>query len=366
MAFQTLNNGRGLADAIRWPDALWASSSFSSSNATTGTHKRAWRFTAPKTGNLSKVHFLTGTVTTGDDVKVSFQNASSDGKPDGIIDQYRVINVDSSDDNVWKTTGIISDNGADGGVKRAVTAGDSICVVFEWNSYVAGSMAYQYLAVANLSGGNTFWSSIDSGSTWSEVVGSFAGAIEYDDGTFAYIQNSAPLETLTTLTLANNSTPDEYSLRFRLPFPVKVAGVAVKGASTDVELSLYPDSGSALASGSPIILNTSQNTRRSVVFSSPVDLNANTYYRIGWKPTTTTSRGLAVFYMNSAPMREAFDLGLNFSLGSRTDGGSWTDDTSKFMLASLLVVGFHDGTGGGGSCSYGALSNGTRVIPVAQ
>lgn len=367
MSIQTLNGGRGLIDGIRWPDGLWNTTGYSLSQVSASTHQRAFRFTAPKAGNLSKFHFKTGNVATGDDLKISFQDANSEGKPDGVIDQYRVLTVDSADDNVWKTSGIISSDGTDGGAKRAVSAGDSICVVLEWNSYVAGSLWYQYLATASISGGSTFWQSTDSGSSWSEILGQMGCAVEYDDGTFAYIQNSAPIETFTSPSVGSGSTPDEYSLRFRLPFPARVHGIAVKSASQDTVLSLYPDSGAALASGSPIVLSTSGNVKRTVMFASPVDIDANVYYRIGWKPSTTTARSIPLFYLSNAAMREAFDLGLNFSLGTRTDSGSWSDDTAKFLLGTILVSGFDDGAGGGGgSCSYGSLPNGTRVIPVAQ
>ena len=365
MAIATLNGGSGVFFGINWPQSLWINSAFSLSSMSAAAHYRALSFIAPKAGDLSKFHFRTGTVTTGDDLHISFQNADSNGNPDGAVDQYRVITVDSADDNVWKTTGIISSNGTDGGAKRTVAAGDRICVVIRFNSYVAGSLWLQYMADAAVSGYSTFLQSTNSGSTWSEVNGAMDAAIEYADGTIAYLKNTAAVESFTTTSTNTGSTPDEYSLRFRLPYPVRVAGVEIKGASTDCSFALYPDSGSALASGEPVIKGTT-SLRRSLIFSSPVDLDANVYYRIGWKPTTGTNRSLQLYNLNSAAIREAFDLGLNFSLGTRVDAGAWSDDTAKFMLATLICIGADDGSSGGAGCSYGALSNGTRVVPVAQ
>ena len=329
-------------------------------------HYRAFSFIVPKNGNLSKFHFRTGTVTTGDTLHISFQDANADGSPDGVADEYRTLVVGSGDDEAWLTTGIMSSDGTDLGTKRAVTEGQRVCVVMRFDSFVAGSMWLQYFSSSGVAS-NFLLSSTDSGSTWAHVAGSgFACAVEYDDGTFAYLDGAYPIKSITTTSVNTTSTPDEYSLRFRLPFPVRALGVVIRAASTDTEFGLYPDSGAALATKVPLVAATTLD-KRAVHFSSAIDLAANTWYRISWKPTTTTNRSIPVYTLNSAAIREAFALGLNFSLGTRSDGGSWTDDDTKFILASLLAVGFDDGSGGGGgSCSYGALSNGTRVVPVAQ
>ena len=367
MAIEALNGGRGLITIPDWPFPMNLSSSFTLSSMSAAAHRKALSFVAPKAGDIAKVHFRTGTVTTGDDLHISLQDQDSDGNPDGTEDQYRVLTVGDGDDNAWLSTGIISSDGTDGGTKRTVAAGDRLSVVFRFNSYVAGSLWLQYIASASYNGLSAFLGSTNSGSTWAQALGAMAIAIEYADGTFAYIDNTVPFSSISNTSVGSGSTPDEYSLRLRLPFPVRVMGLMVRGASADTEIGLYPDSGAALATGVPQPANTSGSIIRKILFSSAVDLLANTYYRISWKPTTATVRTITVYSMASAGIRGAFSLGTNFALGTRADGGSWTDDETQMIMASLLVSGIDDGAGGGGgSCSYGALSNGTRVVPVAQ
>jgi hypothetical protein len=229
-------------------------------------------------------------------------------------------------------------------------------------------MSLQNMAVGSTNSGLTATlRSTDSGSTYTQVVGAPSFAVEYDDGTFACLTDTVPLVSITATSVNSGSTPDEYCLKFRLPFPVRVFGLKVFGACQDTEIGLYPDSGSALATGVPLPASATIGVLRYILFSSPVNLLANTYYRISWKPTSITSRSIPVYTIASAAVREAFDLGLNFALGTRADGGSWTDDETKFIQAGLMVSGADDGSGGGGgSCNYGALTNGTRVVPVAQ
>lgn len=362
MAIAKLNGGRGTWDLVKWPQAAWISSAYTLQILSAAAHRVAATIQIPKTGNLSKVHFQTGNVTTGDTLHISFQNVSSVGLPDGTEDQYRTLVIDSADDNVWKTSGILTDTGADGGAKRAVTAGDRIAIVFKWNSYVAGNMWFQYLADTTSGQLTALLTSTNSGSTWTVGSGALAIALEYDDGTFAYLDNTFPVSAFTTNNVGNGSTPDEYGLKFRVPFKTSIRGIAFRGASQDVEFLLYPESGAALASAvTPYPSSTSPTNRREAYFATDVELDANTWYRIAWRPSTGTTRQLVTYTLNAAGMMEAFSIGLNAMLCTRTDGGSWTDTDTQFVLATPLCNGVDDGAGGGGGgCS---LANGTAVIP---
>lgn len=367
MSIATLNGGRGLIEGIRWPEAAWSATAFTLFSMSAAAHFRAFSFIAPKAGNIHKVHFRTGTVSTGDTLRVSFQNVDALGYPDNTDDQYRDLVVDSADDNAWLSTGIISSDGTDGGALRAVSVGERLAVVFKFPSYVAGSLWLQYMSSGSTHGHTFLAFSNDSGTTWALQAGTVVAAVEYDDGSMAFLENASPIKTITFQGVLSTSTPDEYCLKFRLPFPTRCLGMSVFGASQDIEMGLYPDSGAALATGTPLPSSATMGIRRTIMFSSAVDLAANTWYRLSWKPTTASSRSIPVHTLHSAAYREAFSPGLNFALGTRTDGGAWSDDDTKFIVATPLISGFEDGAGGGGgSCSYGSLPNGTRVVPVAQ
>lgn len=368
MALATLNGGRGILDLIRWPHTVWRE--VNSSNLSMSLAAQHWAISliAPKTGNLAKIHFWSNSVITGGDVHVSFQNVDTVGKPDGVVDQFRLITMLGTDDSIWKSSGLITSDGTDIGTKRVVTAGDKLSVVFKWNNFINESMNFGSLLDSNIVAITYLFSSTDGGSTWGGQNSRMLFALEYDDGSIAYLQDSLPLKgSSAILNLTETSTPDEVCLRFRVPFPVRATGVAVFGEGVDTILSLYPDSGAALAQGSPEVASLTPTFRHEYHFTSPVDLLANTWYRIGFKPTNGATTTIRRWDMAASNYREAFDLGLNFMHGTRVDSGAWTDSETSMMVATLLVSGLDDGTaGGGGTCNFGALPNGMRVIPVAQ
>jgi len=101
--------------------------------------KFACIFRVPKSGNIHKVGYLTGTVNTGDTVKVGLQTSTS-GFPSGsayggMVAGTQVIN--STDDNTWFTTAL--------GTDATATAGDYVWAVIEFNSFVAGSINFQVI-----------------------------------------------------------------------------------------------------------------------------------------------------------------------------------------------------------------------------
>lgn len=363
MAIQTLNGGRGLFDAIQWSVAVWTATSHTLLTFATSTTRISFSFIVPKTGTLDLVEFRTGNVTTGDTVRVSFQNQTAAGIPDGTVDQYRDIAIGGSDDNAWLATGLMTDDGTDGGAKRSVTAGDRVSIVFHFPSYVAGDIWLQYLASATEGYSTSIFRSTDSGSSWTFQPGAPAVAVKYSDGTYAFMRNTSPFDTLSTYNVASNSTPDEHGMRFKLPYKIRAAGLAFKAAADLTNMTLYSDAGSIIAGPTvpePTHNQTSGSLRREAIFTSPVDLDADTWYRATWKPSSTTSRAISYNTIDSDGIRENFNQGLNMSGCYRVDAGAFTDDPTVIFPFTILTSGADDGAGSGSGC---ALSNGTAVIP---
>jgi hypothetical protein len=106
-------------------------------------------FRAPKTGNLSKATFCISSVITAEDLKVSWQDVDgTTGNPDGTVDQYRVFAKAGITAATLIQTGIISSDGTDGGSKRAVTIGDWVACVIEFNSAI-GSVTFSMPGIAS-------------------------------------------------------------------------------------------------------------------------------------------------------------------------------------------------------------------------
>lgn len=314
--------------------------------------KLAAVFRAPKTGTLGKVRFRTATVTTGDTMKVSFQDVDmATGNPDETADQYRTVSVASGDDNTWISTGIITTDGTDSGGKRSVTRGDLLAIVIEFDSFVAGSMNIVNSSTP-VDYGNGCYTTLKTGGTWAKTTAT-AGCLEleYDDGSLAYTDTLLPGFN-TAGTAASNTTPDEVALCFSFPVGVTVGGAFViidLDAACDVVL--YDSDGTtALATvslDSDVRAGTTVNGTL-VVFPSEIDLTANSSYRLAIKPTTTTAVGYRYFDVRAAGSMDMFDLGQNACWSQRTDAGAWTETTTRRPRMSLLVTKVNDGSGGGG------------------
>lgn len=312
--------------------------------------KLAAVFRVPKTGTLAKVRFRTLTVTTGDTLKVSFQDVDmATGNPDETADQYRTVSVASSDDNVWISTGYITTDGTDGGGKRSVTRGDLLAIVIEYDSYVAGNMTIANTSIP-VDYGNTAYSLLKTGGTWAKstsVVGCFE--LEYDDGSMAYSDTLVPGYNASG-TIASNTTPDEVALYFRFPVAVTVGGAFLMcDMDAAIDVVLYDSDGTtALATvslDSDVRAGTSVNGTM-VVFASEINLSANTWYRLAMKPTTTSAVGYRRTEVRAAASFDMFDLGQNAYWSQRTDAGAWSETTTYRPRISLLVTKVHDGSGG--------------------
>jgi hypothetical protein len=345
MAFQALH---GAIHIPSWPKGSFqiGNSAFSQ-NGSTDFYAMVVRI--PKTGTLSKVHFRMANAITGDTYRVSFQDVDSAGHPDGTADEYRTLVVSSGDDNKILTTGILSNTGADGGTKRSVTAGDVIAVVLDWDSYVSGSLQPSRLTATEWLGPATCMQSTNSGSTWVPLEGAPLLALEYDDGSFAFLEGCSLFGTQLATTLGSGSSPDEYAMRFKLPWPVRTTGAIFMAATTLCDLTLFTDAGTTVAGPATNDVDSNvDDVARAWYWSSAVDLAADTWYRLSWKPTTATTKQVVVHDLTVANQMQTLPLGSNMMMSTRTDGGSWTNVTTKFIPFSLIVTALDDGAGGGG------------------
>ena len=313
--------------------------------------KVAFIFQAPKTGNLWKVRFRTSTVATGDVLKVSFQNVdATTGDPDGTPDQYRLITVANGDDNVWLTTGIVSSDGTDTGSLRAVTRGEWLAIVIEFNSYVAGNIQILSSGVSLLPNNGGYADHYTS--SWSKQSTIGCATALYDDGSIAYTPTLSPGVNASTSSFASNTTPDEYALKFSLPVPFTVGGAfAAVDLDGNADLVLYDSDGSSVLASASFDSDQRQGTgvnNMTALFSSEIALLANTYYYLAVKPTTTTGVTGRYSDVSAAADFDAFPGGQTMYWSQRTDAGAWADTTTRRPRISLLITKVGNDAGGGG------------------
>lgn len=317
--------------------------------------KAAFVFTVPKSGTVSRVGFRTGTVTTADTLKVSFQDVdTTTGDPDGAVDQFRTVASGSVTSNTWIRTGLITSDGTDTGTQRSVTRGQRLAIVIEFDAFVAGSLniAMKPTNAENMQLVNY----LDHfTAAWAKQNNRVAVmALEYSDGTFAYMPNVCPADTQVSGAINTGTTPDEVALKFRLPFPVTVGGWwATIDLDGDGDVILYDSDGVTPLATDSIDSNVrvlGSPALGSNLFATPVSLLANTFYYLALKPTTGTSLTQYAITAASTPGAALLDLmagGQDFHWAQRTDAGAWAPTTTKRPVIGLIVEGFDDGQGSG-------------------
>jgi hypothetical protein len=316
------------------------------------TEKHAFVFQVPKTGTLDKAEFRLGAVTFGGSsaLRVSFQDVSAtDGNPDGTQDQYR--DMTSLSANAWNAPGLMTADGTDGGAKRSVTKGDILSLVMEYQTFTAADS----IIFSGISTGSVIESPLNFPycdlftASWAKTHMLPTFALKYDDGAYHAPPCCMPISALNSTAFASNSTPDERGLLFQLPFPASLEGIYFRSdLDNDGELVIYNSAHSAQRTVSldKDIRSSAGGQWFTRIFSSPLDLSANTDYRAVIKPTTTSN--LSTYDWDSAVSLANYIGGSTWQYTERTDAGAWTDTATKRPWMGLILSGF-DGGGGGGA-----------------
>lgn len=320
-----------------------------------------------KTGNIRNVWIRTGTVTKGDDLKISLQGVNSSGLPDGTIKGtgnagYVVATINDSDDNKWAGPFQL-------GVDVAVTQGETISLVVEWNSYTDGSLIIQLVSpildkyncyqVTDITATPGTWL---KSSTSHQCI-----ALEYDDGT--YMVGNIGAIYLGGGTVNVNSTPDEYGNLFQMPFPCRVIGFWIYANLYyyDAVLTLYDASSKILANATieADYRHGASPGYLEVFFDSDpaanVTLAKDTNYRMVVASTSSDSISFRDLSVPEAAAMEVMDLGTSCYMTYRTDGGTWTESTTRRVCMGLILDQLDNGVGsGGGLLTHPGMAGGCR------
>jgi hypothetical protein len=340
--------------------------------------KAAFLFRIIKTGTLRKVGFRTGTVVQNQTIRVSFQDVSATtGDPDETQDQFRDISIADTDDNVWKTTGLITSDGTDGGVKRSVTRGDLLAIVWESNPFNAGDVFR--LAAISVTPPLGFMSGVygdlkaGAGPAW--VKQSLYGAIAllYDDGagndTVYFTEELYPWLSAASVNYNSGSSPNKKGLKFRLPFPFKTLGAYVNLTASTANgtyvVKLYDSDGSTVLQTSATVdtdqVRNSSQTSATVYWPTDQQLLANTYYYISLEPTAAVNIALSTVTVNTASYMDQTEGGQDFHYFANTGGGgSFVADTTQRPIISVLISAIDDGVQLGGLITNPGMTGGMR------
>lgn len=312
-------------------------------------NRQRWIIEAPKTGNVSKVLFRTGSQTiTGDgEIRLEGVNTST-GDADGTLinaSAKAAVNILSSDDNKIFVVAL------DAAI--AVLRGDSIAVVFKNDATTP--MTGEFTGWADSSYEANFPYQIDQGD--SKFDRGLILAFEYDDGSYEPMGNTYPVQALSAAPFAADDTPDERALRFKLPVRVRTIGFWGEfgyQSSGVGEVVLYDDADVELDSVAldRDIRVAAGGTGAEFHFwpNDQHTLEANKVHRLSWRAVSTGANKILVQQLefDKNATLDAMDGGKEFYLSTRTDLGSFTDDTAKRPFMGLVLDQI-DAAGSGGA-----------------
>lgn len=304
---------------------------------------------------ISRVHNRFGAVTKagGSGLTISLQDVSATVgppvQPDGTQDQtVAVANGNASFvSNTWHRSGVLS-------ATRTVAYGEFLAVVFEYDG--AGRLGADSVVISHGGAGNAVYLEMNGATvlntgTWAITNGLCNVILEFDDGTFGTLDNSAfPASAYNTVAV-NNGTSAEYALRFQVPFDCEVDAIGVSissAASAAFDLRLME--------GTTVLETMSMDANQIYGIAAPRDftfpfakraLTKNTTYYVSLKPTTTQNTTIYTFDVNDANHLTVHSGGIECHYATRTSG-AWTATTTKRMMAGVRIFSNHDSAGAAG------------------
>lgn len=313
---------------------------------------------APKTGNIRKIHWRAGTVTSATDTDVRVETVSAtDGFPTGTLfgtNTNGTVLAAAITTNSFHATTLTAD--------AAVTKGDVLAVV------ITPSGTPNYQALGSFSGDYANSTRVPDypynvafiAAAWAKAGFYPSILLEYSDGSFAYQPSTYLASDFTAHTYASNTlVADEHALMFTPPVDMVVSGAwFLADLDGDADIVLYEGT-TALATVSldKDIRRTANSGLYSVQFAAAQELAAGTTYYLSVKPTTTTSLTAYSLLHGLATHVGALSGGTAFTYAARIDAGAWSSNTLRRFAAGLIISQLHDGasSGSGGSLHHGLL-----------
>lgn len=339
----------------------------SCTNLTALNHKVAFVgdfFHKDKTGskNITKVHTRIGSNTSFSGTLTGYVQGVSTtsgppANPDGSTTSGATFGTVTA--ATWQTTGTFS-------TPYVASVGDRLAVVLEITAFTSGSIA-PASGLSGLGAVSGFAHAVQSitnpATTWSASSVNFIPNIllECDDGTFGTIGGCFVASAVGTVAY-NSATAaaDEYALEMSFPFPVKVSGCwALVNFGTSADFSFVLAGVSTQTKSIDYNQSAISGFGRYVFahFAAPVQLNANTTYRLSLRPDTTNSVTISYFDVSSASHLQAHQFGEAWCQADRVDGGAWgktnSNSGARRPMMGVIVSAFDDGTGGGGTTIAG-------------
>lgn len=323
---------------------------------TASTHYSAAILQVPKAGAIHKVCYRTGTVSVNaaSRLTVMIETVSTtNGDPTGSAYGGAAAGTHGSApaSNTWYCTTLGTD-------ATVVNVGDVIAATIKIGTFNA-SDSVVISGVNSSSASSINFPYVDAfTASWTKSTTSLTTvALEYDDGSYEYIPDTMPISAITNQAFASNTAgTDEYALSFQIPFQSRLKCIKFPLATAgDFEIILY--TGTTATRTISVDKDTNSGVTHRIntwCFASPPTILKDTTYRVGIRPTTTTSITLPIVTVSSSSTMGQMSGGTTFVLGTRLDQGAWdADTTTRKPLIYLQFDQFSNG--GGGRCASASV-----------
>lgn len=339
LGFLSGGSGRGAVTLTTNPGGgLWlprpisgiGAPSMNQETITTTTGKFAYLFRIPVSGTVSKLAFYVNSVTTSATLDARLETVDlATGAPSGSL--YAAgANANFTPTVGWTTVTL--------GTPAVVTAGDLVAVLIGATG-AATSVGFGDISTSDSNEQYPLpmrWAP----SVWSKRSERPNCALEYNDGSYAAIAGVYAVSAVTNTAINTGTTPDEYALKFQLPFKARVSGFWVYlDGDGDFDVRLIATDGTTVLKTVSFDKDVRFNGAAglySSLFPSGQALSLNTDYYLSILPTTATSITLARFTYPSAAVMAAAEGGVNFREATRADAGAWTENSLIRPLAGLI------------------------------
>lgn len=354
--------------AIFWPPQLNnggpSSASFGTNAVTINASNDQYAFVgiAPRTTNIKKIHFRTGTVTAGGTTTtVGVYQVGTDGRPaltptlwsaNGTgANPSGTLTVAGS--NTWQTVTLTN--------QAELVAGDVFAVVIS----TTGSPNYQVLEAAGHAAGFEGQTPLhllsDAGGAYANTGNSSPWVAMFESSTandILHYPGITPQDGSGTLTgYSTGSTPDEWGMKFVAPFRGRITGLRVMcanfAAASTLLASLWDSTADAGASPTPLAqgpsfdgdttISTTQDGYINFYFTTPYEVTPGTTYYAGIRATSANAIAIGALPVTAGITNaiRGFPIGSNtIHLAKRTwtgaDPGAWADTTTTLPVISLI------------------------------
>ncbi len=310
-------------------------------------------FVAREAMTISHVGWINGTATGSPTVDIRIETVdSTTGLPTGTLWATNTnIVTGTLTTNTWGVYALTA--------SASISYGQTFAVKFLYNSGTSIIVNDHFGAILNQRGS---WSVANTGTPTIGASTNIPMGLGSSSTAFYKLSGPLPINALAS-TNHNNTSSGRRGVKFQLPFACRVIGaqfVRAASGSGDFNVGIWDDGGTEVGSSITAYDFSGSGfpnaTMNCMLFDTPVELAANTNYRLAIEPTSATNCNMYHMTVADAGIRSGLPGGTACHLTTYTSGGGWDDSaTTTIPWFDLIIDQNHDGasSGGGGQKVYG-------------